>query len=58
MCEIEVGVHLDHLPAAITVLIDSYEEAGVVLLPPLDVEVGCLGVAWNYIPVNMEAQRR
>lgn len=51
VCEIEVRVHLDHLPAAIAILIDSYEEAGVVLLPPLNIKVCCLRVTWNHIPV-------
>lgn len=50
VCEVEVGVHLDHLPAAVAVLIDSYEEAGVVLFAPLDVKVCRLGMAWNHIP--------
>ena len=52
VCEIEVRVHLDHLPAAITILINSYEQAGVILLPPLDVKVRCLRVAWNHIPIQ------
>lgn len=50
VCEVEVGVHLDHLPAAVAVLVDPYEEAGVVLFAPLDVKVRRLGVAWNHIP--------
>lgn len=53
VCEIEVWVHLDHLPAAVTILIDSYEEAGVVLLPPINVKVCCLRVAWNHIPIEI-----
>lgn len=42
VCEIKVWVHLNHLPAAITILVDSYEEAGVVFLPPLNVKMCCL----------------
>lgn len=53
MCKIEIRVHLDHLPAAITILIDSYEEARVILLPPLNVKVCCLWVAWNHIPIKI-----
>lgn len=58
VCEIEVWVHLDHLPAAVSVLIDSYEEAGVVLLPPLNVKVCCLWVAWNHIPTPSKYKSR
>lgn len=50
--EVEVRVHLDHLPAAVTVLIDSYEEARVILFSPLNVKMCCLRVAWNHIPIQ------
>lgn len=58
MCEVEVGVHLDHLPAAVAVLVDSYEEAGIVLLAPLDVKVRRLGVARNHVPGGEPAAAR
>lgn len=54
VCEVEVRVHLDHLPAAVTVLIDAYQEAGVILLPPLNVKVSCLWMAWNHVPVHTQ----
>lgn len=53
VCQIEVWVHLDHLPAAITILIDSYEEARVILFTPLNIKVCCLRVAWNHIPIQI-----
>lgn len=42
MRQIEVRVHFDHLPAAIAILINPYEEAGVVFLSPVNVKVRCL----------------
>lgn len=42
MCEVEVWVHLDHLPAAISVLIDPNKQTGVVLFTPLNVKMSCL----------------
>lgn len=50
MREVEVRVHLDHLPAPVAVLVDSDEEAGVVLFAPLDVKVGRLRMARNHVP--------
>ena len=52
MREVEVWVHLDHLPAPVAVLVDSYEEAGVVLLAPLDVKVCGLRMARNHVPLK------
>lgn len=48
--EVEVRVHLDHLPAAVTVLVDANEQVGVVFLPPFDVKVSCLRMARNGVP--------
>lgn len=50
--EVEIWIHLDHFPAAITILIDADEQTGVVLFTPLDVKMSCLGMAWDYIPEN------
>lgn len=54
--QIEVRVHFDHLPAAVAVLINAYQEAGVVLLPPVNVKVCCLGVTWNHVPAEAHAR--
>lgn len=54
VCQVEVRVHLNHFPAAVTVLVDSYEQARVVLLAPINVKVCCLGVAWNCVPKKRE----
>lgn len=53
MCEVEIRVHLDHFPAAITVFIDADEQTGVVLFTPLDVEMSCLSVTRDYIPEDI-----
>lgn len=54
----EIRIHFYHFPAAITILIDAYQQIGIIFLTPINIKMSSLGVAWDDISNRDKLERQ